>query len=1062
MNITEIKFYQLPYNYSSMDRFYRKDDVVDLPEPIRIITEDFTSQLSYINNTFLTSTMNIKGDVNFNYIEITIETGSGDNKITETSYWFVNDNELIRPKYNKLTLRKDIFTSYNLIKNTDNVVGIDEKIKITRKLFNNFKVNEGGKSISYINDRNPHIWNNNEYSKVIPQYKNIKPFTITEVLSPTDRKFLNGNVQLKVPKRIRGRVASLTIPFSLYSANSSNIISKIAKGGNEYNHKIFLPLSPLISLLNEILHMTNFTNPGTQLSHLATINIPYENDEDGLYGATTQIPVVYNSLIPITPEEWFTTHLTTSDVVSSGNNNYEYQKCNYRSSFQARNIIKDRDEWMRIFNEKIVEGDTYTCPWGNTINLRSPEFITVMKHILTGFYLNNVKEIAKNKNLNSVDAYTSWMSDFLMEIGNDSNTVVELSDIFNSIVGEATTLINSNLVGGKWVLNYNPNNEYHQSIKTLSTINQDRYNTSLDKKVNLNISNTLLTDWDKYKYLTPQLFSQSYNYNYIDILGNQLPLDNHKLYQSSNLLVQTWIGTSEQNISYYQGDVDDDGNLLEPRYAQKYSLREPVEFTRNDASIAIQLQKNRTDAKMNETRLSNIRDNTLLQSITDTKINQSNSLTDIDTNLNQQNTTTQTAFNTNTKDIGRLRTAGLNATKNVVGGIVGGSFFNPAKIIGSIVGGIAGAGLSVAEYNINKDIDAEKVAAENARLQLNTDNLNNALNARNETNNRALRMEQNANVVRNNSSASIQRMLIEGDIADIKLTPNQTQNVSTITKMFSIEKGEISFITETLNEYQQKELFYYWNKYGIKNWISLSTTNDWYKEFSLYDFFEGGEWTKYLNGIGIYNIEIINEFNTIMSNGVRLHHQSSVYDNLSQLNLVKSKNDINHNIPNWPKTITDILFNPDIELLYDEVISAQITEESYNEETQALEETLNILTTTISECEDITPNQPNPIISSGNLSVYVSRVARANANVERINVEIAQITRSLNITQEILDDCQGSNRPIYCDIPSIMLDWRRRRDRYTTELNSLQSELSTAQSELERLEEELNNLRASN
>ncbi len=1044
MIITEIKFYQLPYNYSSMDRFYRKDGVVDLPEPIRTITEDFKTHLSYINNTFLTSTMNIKGDVNFNYIEITGEMVAGDETTIETSYWFVEDNELIRPKYNKLNLRKDILTTFDLIKNTPDDVGTDEKIKITRKIFNNFKINENGTSISYIDERNPHIWNNQEYSRVIPQEKTVKPFAITEVLIATDKTFKNGNVQYKVPKNLRGRIVKLSVPFTLYTSNNSNDLVEIDKGGNEYFYQMWLPLSPLISLLNEILDTSNYTNPGTNLSHLATLNIPYENESLETYAPTTQIPVIYKSLFPIEPERWFSTNILRGDVVNAEHNTYDYQVCNYPTSYQARNITKDRNTWMEIINDKLIDGYRYTCPWGNTIDLRSPEFMAIMKHILTGFHFNTVESIANNLDVNTVDAYTDWMSSILKDIGNDNDIIIDINDMFPSMLIEETipNVIDSDGDEG-WLLTYRPTYSYHQQIKSLSSIDQDKYNSDLEKKVNLNISNSLLTNWDNYKYLAPQLFSTIYNYNYIDIIGNQLPLDNYKLYNTSSLLVQTWIGTSEQNISYYQGVIGDNGEILEPRYAQKYALAQSIEFSKNTAEITYQLRKNQTDAKISETQLSNARENTFLKGITNSKIAQGNSLTDIDRRLNQENTNTQTAFNTNTKDIGRGRTAAFKTAKEAltVAGSV--SLFRPDSWVKGALGVAGSAILGGIEYDMNKAIDAEKVVAENARLQQNTDNLNRAISDRNDTNNRALRTEQNANIVRNNNSAQSQRLLIEAEIADIKNIPNQTMNVSNITKMLSIEKGEISLINESINEFQQKEMFYYWNKYGITNWMSLSTRNDWFKEFSLYDFFQGGDWTKYLNGIGIYNIEIINEFNVLMSNGLRLHHQSEIYEELEGLELVNSPNDINHNIPNWPKTITDILFNPAIDKQSDDEVETLIIENDNEESNQALLEYLERLRASIPGCEVL-----NSALQTATLSLANSNVDTSGARIARLEAELVKAQRLINHSNRILNICAGGKPWTFCYEDGYQEGWRATRVRNTERIATIQEELATLRAEL--------------
>jgi hypothetical protein len=119
--------------------------------------------------------------------------------------------------------------------------------------------------------------------------------------------------------------------------------------------------------------------------------------------------------------------------------------------------------------------------------------------------------------------------------------------------------------------------------------------------------------------------------------------------------------------------------------------------------------------------------------------------------------------------------------------------------------------------------------------------------------------------------------------------------------MLSMEKPQVALVERYLHTNQQQAMWKYWNEYGTPVWGQHSFNNNWFKQNTLFDFFQGGDWTKYLNKIGIYNIQVIDEFNLLMANGLRLHHCKYKIGNM------KNKYDISTNTPNWNKQLVSSL-----------------------------------------------------------------------------------------------------------------------------------------------------------
>ncbi len=1088
MIITSIKFYQMPYNYQSNDRFYRKNGEVVLPNPIRILTSDseneydedittittkdeFRTHLTYINDTFLTSTMNIKGNVNFNYIEITGERVAGDETTSETSYWFVMTNNINIPNYNKLSLRKDILTSYDLIRNTPNE-GVDEPIKLRRKLFNNFvRHEEDNRKIHYLGERNPHIWNNREFDQVLPQEKDIKPISLVSGLTASDKMFRNGSVQFQVLEELKNHTIemNITTPKFVQKYTGGIAYTNIRRNG-EIERRYTVKLSPLFSLLNEILQTSNYQHQGTHLSHMATYNVEYKNEKLDVYSATTLRPVIYNKAkFPIEPNEWFTYTINTDNPTREINPEDRVDEGKFRwwENWYDDMITQDVDKWMEHFNRYIVSGDTYTCPWGHEINLRSANFLTIFKFILTGFVNNLIDNLpGKSGNLKSVDAYTQWapLNFIVNDDTNVGNIVHNISTTTETDNGDTETVVSvwnffpntpfnpiivpeiepsqrlTNLNSSEIPITYNEDIMYKleegkkvqlfvEISKHLEPYEERSFNQPLGKGVLIELNDDMFRKWEVYKHLTPSLFSQHYDYNYIDIIGNQLPLDNYNLYYHSNLLFKTWYGTGGQNISYYQGDFNYKGEISEPRYAQKFALSEPIEWLIDIGDETLQLRKNQLDARVAETSLAAQRDTNYYKHLTDSKIALANSQVGVDRNINTAKSNLQQAFNEDTKDFGTFANTIVNFAENLKiqpGGLWGDAEYSLADLTGG-----SEQWNSLREGWRDISGQNQMVEARNQLLQDNTALLNSALGQKTNNANMALQMERNANIARINSNAQSQLNLIQAEIADIKNLPNQNMLGSNVNKFLSIEKGEVSIINESPHIYQQQRMFNFWNKHGITNWRPLSTTSvvkndnvyNWYNEFSLYDYFEGGEWTKYLNSIGEYNIEIINEFNIIMNNGLRLHHQEpKIYDKLRRLDIVNDIFDINHNAPNWPVEIATPLLDP----IY------QLTEEQ-QEERDRLEQELEDARIAREEAYQVLARSERDVVSAEILSSREEALARSEAHSLEIEeqraIEAQAEQARLDAIEQRRNAHSGYVRTVEDDARAERLEKKRIRDR---------------------------------
>ena len=864
-----IKGYQLPYNYKNIDRFYNKNGVVNLPTPI--FTHSFNLQnneqpnFSFNPITFKTAYLNTEIPINFNYISVEGLVHNDKN----IHYWFITDTEkiIISSGVYTHTLMLDIITTYELFKNTTNL-----KFSIERKLYNNFEKTENNKLVLK-DERNPNVWSNNEFSALIPQNKKIEPISLSPLLIKTEKYFENGRAIWKVPENYKDVEIKFTVSWYDYFYDDSAV--EIRPNGTTGWTNYSIKLSPVISILLNILRTTNFNDSESELSTIATIAEPYVNSELNIYHATTLAPVVYN--MEIIPNFVSMGQLTPI----SGNNN-DGNFVDVEATEKA-----DNDEFVAKLNSLIKGGGSYTCEWGHTINYDNEGFVLFLRRLLFSFYNNQISLLRANPYLVNFNSATHWLID-LPTLENDGN--ISVNRLFPSFKSNLVLVDN----------NYQNNSTVMQGLHFLPidldrNVNKDKKIIPIKNKIELPISSSLFTDWESYKYLNTPIFNSFYNPIYIDIIGNELPLENSNIFKNGNIYLETWLGTGEQNISYYSGKLDENNNILQPRYVSKFAFAEPVEFTKDVSQINYQLKDNYWTGKNAEVFASNISTNKQISASLNSKITANNSGTIIRSGLEIEKTDISHLANTES-----LKSRGVfDTVKSTLIGAGAGAIKGGAK--GGVMGGSLGAlsGIAYGLFDIGKQKRQIDISTKSAKRLAGATNLSNE--ALNTITNQALIDEANATMDRNTENARIKKMLIESEIADIHNLPNTLQNQSLITKMLSMEKPQTAIIELFLNEKQQKAMWNYFNLNGVSNWGLFEISTDWWKQFTLFDYFKGGDWTKYLNSIGIYNIEIIKEFNSLMMNGLRLHHRNY------QLNNMSSIFDISTQTPNWKKDLVETI-----------------------------------------------------------------------------------------------------------------------------------------------------------
>lgn len=858
-----ISAYQLPYTYKDIDRFYQtKDGVVSLPTPVFSKTIDTTrpnvEKISFKPITFKTAELNTQGQINYNYIKV---SGVKHNNLND-SYWFITDSEIIvsGDSY-KHTLQYDIINSLPLFKDSST----KDKISLERRLYSGLKTSNN--KLVLKEERNPHLWNNNEFKTIIPNKKKVKGFSLSPLLEATTNTFRNGNKVYRVPEKFKDTTLTFRATWPVKVGNpSSNCWVMYDTGSDKPISKDYtIKLSPFISLLNEIVKMTNYRDKGGEISQAATLSTPYVNDELKTYNATTIIPVLYDKLV---------SPYVANGKVGSGESFVFIEK------YQEQEITDNINHYDTILKREISASGSFTDPWNNTISFTNEGLVVLLNRVLTGFEKNQIDRVRANTQLVNINAITHWLLDIPEPNSSNEIKVDSFLPYKERINGTNPTDTCYLANGGEFYPN-----PYKIPLRLDRKVLKTKIEYDLSHKVEIDIDNTLFTDWDKYKYSQPQLFSNVYNPLYIDLVGKEIPLEKQLALQTGKVSLETWLGSGEQNISLYQGKYGSNNEILQPQWVQKHAFSLPIEFSKDISSTTLQLKSNYYQAKLNETALAARRDDNQISALRDSKIQANNDAYDIVDRANVAEFNTQ-----NTGFRGFVNNFGSS-----VGSAVGGAF--TGSLVGGGAGAVAGPAGAIAGAVVGAGVGIGRAATGvSTRSSLFDIQQNRDFN-RNEAANRALTREAKAAGERAQADAAIKRSIIEGEMKDISNLPDKTQNTSNITKLVSMEKGQVSLIERQLNEKQEKAMWEFWNENGTTSWGNMSFTPNWYKQYTFFDYFKGGDWTQYLNSIGIYNIEIIQEFNQLMATGIRLRHQEY------QKGAMSDKRDIATIVPNWERTL---------------------------------------------------------------------------------------------------------------------------------------------------------------
>lgn len=949
-------FYQLDITYDGQDRFYKKE-VEELPNPLFTIdTETQKNKLSYIYSNQKLLDLKIKngdeGVLDFNYVKIEGIPVYGEN----ISYWFVINREQITTfNTSNYHLKWDVFMSKDLLKAPSKPIKVD----IERRLFNVWEKNEEGNKLKLINKKFPTIWGNKEFSVAVPQIEEAEPFVISTggggvSLVEDTIPFLDGETGYTVPEqyanipikfhnfrqkntRIRatGDIAHMPYRNPYYCSNNYRYynIPSLDIDSNTTND-MSIPLGVLMKIL---------TKGTPQLVQEPLPNVP-KNTSLVISESKADFPgvkqVLYSGLnlkknTPIFASPPFTRNVQTDPISSYSAN------CSRGYFLQTLNFDNVRFNYGtdEINTEDWVVADMHGNSWNYPKQpLTNTE--TYAKYHLLYLLFSSFQDFINLENTNPFDN-PSLQNIFLAPIvkrlslnipsGIEDGSLTDLAhwmgveyipNIYGGFewpVDYRYNLLNLMRFTWKWVQNTTangPTSEFasenpigftsptEPELKFLQAWNPT---TLISKKaLELDLNEQLLENYETFKEKEVALKNDFYNTRFVDFAGDEMVVKNRLLYKD-DFKIDYSSDVDGIIFSSYQGETNENNEILEPRYFQKIIHSLPISFGRDIGQINYELKKNYYDARIAQenSRLSSqisqttatlnarIRYNTTNVEVNNTlladtaRINNETALKNRDLVLNDNSISRTIANAARAFDVSISRSREEQAALHA-----------PSR------GGVS----LVSTQDYTKDIQTKQIQARNQATNENIANQQAANSERLASQNKLDRSNSRALVSRLRADANANKAVIQGEIKDLLNLPPTLTDTSSNARLFSQQRHLYSIVERKLLPEVEEKLFYYFNNFGYTNYKNFIIENDnWFKQFTFFDYFKGGDWTKYLHSIGEFNIDVIDEVNTIVAGGVRLYHR-----NYTLPNKLENKWDVSWNLPNWKlELVQELLENDD-------------------------------------------------------------------------------------------------------------------------------------------------------
>jgi hypothetical protein len=190
---------------------------------------------------------------------------------------------------------------------------------------------------------------------------------------------------------------------------------------NKITKKYTIEMSAFLPILQKMLKVSQYEYKGASLNDMATISKVNKNSTTGEYDASFLMPIIYNRPSIYKLNEYL--HIVGDDKIGY----VTYDKDINVSANQGsptRNPFKLKPEPYDYSNNPIIRKilgnddqgnpiNTFTCKYGNTIDVSSRAFGYTMNRFLLALEKNHIENVESNKYVSGIFAYTSSIFDFI-------------------------------------------------------------------------------------------------------------------------------------------------------------------------------------------------------------------------------------------------------------------------------------------------------------------------------------------------------------------------------------------------------------------------------------------------------------------------------------------------------------------------------------------------------------------------------------------------------------------------------------------------------------------------